>query len=224
MTSTETPPGATTSKPPSDTPRLRPRRRREFGEHVARTVDELQRRLLHGKGSTATATMAHLRAAASRAPGADYTILDVTAVPGSLLTRPGDEPTWQEWAKHSALTLYAVHQQSLDEPMHRPGAGIGAAVSRLAAAGNSPEAVRRRFTALGSAASYDALTYHLRGIAGLLRQHRISIDYGLLADDLLTFQQPGGPDRIRALWGREFYRIARTTDHPSDDTETTGKE
>jgi CRISPR system Cascade subunit CasB len=170
--------------------------------------------------------MARLRGAATRAPGHDYTVLDVTRVPEHLLGyQSGDEPTDSEWAKHSALTLYATHQQSIrDIPMHRDGQTLGAAIGLLCHAETvSAEAVRRRFTALGTATSYDATLYHLRGLVGQLRQHRIALDYGLLADDLLKLLRPGGRERVRALWGRDFYRSA-ASDHDRSESVTTDTE
>lgn len=189
-------------------------RRRPFGNHVAGTVAVLQKRVLN-RDPAAIATMAHLRAAADKPPGADYRVLSVIAVPEAFLGNPGDEPTGHEWAKHTALTVYAFHQQSATGPMHEDGEGLGIAVSRLAASATSPDAVRRRFSALGAAMTYDATVYHLRGLVGLLKQKKLPLDYGLLADDLLAFRWPDGRDRVRARWGREFYRANPS----SNDTE-----
>ncbi|GAB1646743.1 type I-E CRISPR-associated protein Cse2/CasB [Krasilnikovia sp. MM14-A1259] len=192
---------------PGEAPAPATQRRREpFGHHVARTVADLQDRLIR-RDSSAVATLARLRAAAGRAPGAVYTVLTVTSVPDRFFqAAPGDEPTRQEWAKHTALTLYAGHQQSVGEPMHVDGIGLGTAISRLARTADSPDAVRRRFSALGATMTYDATAYHVRALISLLRQHRIPLDYGALADDLVRLQWPGGHDRVRAQWGREFYR------------------
>ncbi|OJF12152.1 type I-E CRISPR-associated protein Cse2/CasB [Couchioplanes caeruleus subsp. caeruleus] len=154
--------------------------------------------------------MSKLRGAVTRPPGSEYAVLDVTSVPDRFFRRPpGDAPVDEEWAKHTALTLYAVHQQSLSSPMHADGVSLGSALSRLAREAESGTAVRRRFTALGNAMTYEGLTYHLRGLIGLLKQRRIPLDYGLLADDLLDFRHPDGRDRVRALWGRDFYRTSQ---------------
>ncbi|GIF16287.1 type I-E CRISPR-associated protein Cse2/CasB [Actinoplanes teichomyceticus] len=209
-----------TSPPPTAGGRRPPARRRQpFGNHVAATTADLQTRLLQSRESSAVATMARLRAAATKPPGADYTVLTVTRVPDRFHQfPPGDEPTRQEWAKHTALTLYAGHQQSVSAPMHVDGIGLGAAVSSLARKADSPEAVRRRFSALGSAMTYDTVIYHVRGLVTLLKQHRIPLDYGALADDLVQLQWPDGRDRVRAQWGREFYRTF-TAQPTSDDSQ-----
>ena len=44
-----------------------------------------------------------------------------------------------------------------------------------------------------------------------MRDKRIAIDYGLLADDLLALQSADGRARVRALWGREYYRAPDET-------------
>src|SRR5690606_36652131 len=159
------------------------------------------------------AVMAHLRAALTTPPGYDYTILSYTRVPDTFLsTEYRDAATKEEQAKHLALALYAVHQQSIyDQPMHRDGVGLGTAISQLSRAAASEEAVRRRFAALGTAISFDEASYHLRSLIRLLRDKRIAIDYGLLADDLLALQSADGRARVRALWGREYYRAPDET-------------
>jgi len=206
------------------------RRRQRFGHHVAGRVEALQRDV-RNRSSSAIAIMARLRASVGRAPGYDYAVLDVTSVPENLLGyRPGDGPTDTEWAKHTALTLYALHQQSIhDTPMHRDGPGLGTAISQLARVAASPDAVRRRFIALGTATSYDATVCHIRGLVAQLRDHKIGLDYGLLADDLVALLRPGGRDRIRAVWGRDFYRNATDeedaqAEHNTDDTSNDNKE
>ncbi|MFK3984480.1 type I-E CRISPR-associated protein Cse2/CasB [Micromonospora sp. NPDC050397] len=197
------------------------RRRRPFGSHVAATVDVLQGHYRR-KQPAAVATMAQLRAAVGRLPGSEYQILQLTQVPDRYQPdRYGDDATEVEQAKHTALTLYALHQQSIqDAPMHIDGPGLGASISLLTKASGSAEAVRRRFAAIGTASTYTEVTHHLRTFVRLLRDHRIALDYGLLADDLVAVQRPGGRARVRAQWGRDFYRVAPdTTDDP--DTPTT---
>ncbi|GGQ50458.1 type I-E CRISPR-associated protein Cse2/CasB [Couchioplanes azureus] len=196
---------------PSPTP-PRVRRRRPFGQHTAQTVFALQNRTLGRRDPAVVALMSELRGAVTRPPGSASAVLDVTGVPDRFFRHPpGDAPVDEEWAKHTALTLYAVHQQSLSAPMHADGISLGAAVSRLAHEADSGAAVRRRFVALGNATTYDVLTHDLRELIGLLRQRRIPLDYGLLADDLLDFRHPDGRDSVRALWMRDFYGITRST-------------
>ena len=217
--STETVPASSDAAP---TPRYA-RRRTPFGGHVAATVTDLQTRLLERRDSSAVASMARLRRAAGQPPGSEYTVLSLTAVPDRYVQDvPGDEPTCAEWAKHTALTLYAAHQQSVGAPMHVDGIGLGSAVSRLARVASSPAAVRRRFSALGATLTYDAAVYHIRGLTSLLRQHRIPLDYGLLADDLVEMQRPTGRERVRARWGRDFYRAFSST--ATEDTDPTNTE
>jgi CRISPR system Cascade subunit CasB len=195
------------------------RRRRDFGNHVAGSVARLQEGYVAQPKAVASATaaMARLRGTVDQSPGSSYDVLGETRVPERLLEGwAGDEPTPRERAKHAAMALYATHQQSVRETrMHVDGVALGEAVNRLAnkpkSDGSDPAAPRaavlRRFAALGTAATYEELVHHLRSLVRQLRDERIALDYGLLADDLERFQRPAGPDEVRALWGRDFYRI-----------------
>lgn len=176
-----------------------------------------------------TATLARLRSNVGAPPGADPSIWAVTVDRVSEDAR-GDDPTREEVAVHVALTLYAVNQQSRDSGAHRPGIGLGHAVSRLERArGGSPadqdegkvSPVRRRFDAVVTASSIGELTHHLRGLVTLMRAEDIGLDYGLLADDLVQFQQAGGQDAVRRRWGRQLYRIDKSVDIATADDTTT---
>ncbi|MGC5665070.1 type I-E CRISPR-associated protein Cse2/CasB [Micromonospora sp. WMMD723] len=211
------------------TPRRKPwvRSCGELGKHVSRTVGVLQSRLLRdAPDPEAVSTLARLRRGIGRVPGFDYTLERYLQVPPHLLgRRPADdaEAADAEYAAHDAVTLYALHQQSRRERMHSPGHGLGQALAALVRASRSPEGVRRRFAALGTASSYPESVYHLRSLIVMLREHQIPLDYGLLADDLQTLRQPGGRPRVQAVWGREFFRSnfndATDTDSVTPDPE-----
>ncbi|URM92167.1 type I-E CRISPR-associated protein Cse2/CasB [Streptomyces sp. MRC013] len=136
----------------------------------------------------------------------------------------------EDTAVHIAVTLWALHQQSLrDEPMHLAGWSLGRAVRRLAhgrtgvrdsgaavdSAGADPvakqvedasETVRRRFVRIGTASDTDVLATRLREMVLLLRSARIPLDYALLADRLLRWQDENRRDDVRRTWGRDFHR------------------
>lgn len=206
--------------PPADARPAPTRRRRPFGGHVAGTISRLQQRHLD-RSPTAAALLAQLRTAVTAAPGSQYSVLELTAVPDQwLASQPDRDPTDTELAKHAALALYALHQQSVyDKPMHVDGPGFGTAISLLSRETTSSEAVRRRFTALGTATTYSATLHHLRSLVHQLRGYKIGFDYGLLADDLVTLLGPAGHERVRAIWGRDFYRHLPTAE--SDATNPT---
>lgn len=202
---------------PASDPQLLTRPQEKLGHHVARTVSSLQAKLLASKPRPeAVAALARLRRGLGREPGSDYTLDDYLAVPDELLAELDELPRHRivaaekvfdaEYAKHAALTLYALHQQSRQEPMHVDGRGLGTAIADLARLSSGPEGVRRRFAALGTAISYEEALYHLRSLTLMLREHRIPLDYGLLADDLRRLRRPGGRAQMQAAWGREFFR------------------
>ncbi|GGS32133.1 type I-E CRISPR-associated protein Cse2/CasB [Streptomyces griseoviridis] len=139
----------------------------------------------------------------------------------------------EDTAVHVAVTLWALHQQSLrDEPMHLTGWSLGRSVRRLAhgqtgirdsgsATGdggtadeiraeerveNASETVRRRFVRIGAASDTDVLATRLREMVLLLRSARIPLDYTLLADQLLLWQDENRRDDVRRAWGQDFHR------------------
>lgn len=136
----------------------------------------------------------------------------------------------EDMAVHIAVTLWALHQQSLrDEPMHLSGWSLGRAVRRLAhgrtgvrdsgaavdGTGPDPvvervedasETVRRRFVRIGTASDTDVLATRLREMVLLLRSARIPLDYAFLADQLLLWQEENRRDDVRRAWGRDFHR------------------
>lgn len=195
-----------TTDPPQRRPR--PRSRSELGDYVASVVSGLQSRLLRERPDPAmVGALARLRRAIGREPGSDYNLERYLFVPDRLISYlPPSQPADAEYAVHDAVTLYALHQQSQRQPMHVSGAGLGVAVSILVNKSASPDGVRRRFSALGTADTYQEAVYHLRNLTTMLRTHEVQLDYGLLADDLLQLRKAYGRAKVRAAWGREFYR------------------
>ncbi|AEB44346.1 MULTISPECIES: type I-E CRISPR-associated protein Cse2/CasB [Micromonospora] len=219
---------AVEAEPAGPAQKTRHRRRRELGEHVARTIGRLQARVLSTVPQPeAVSALARLRRGIGRTPGFDFSLERYVQVPEHLLgRRPADdtEPTDAEQAAHDAVTLYALHQQSRRERMHADGRGLGQAMAELVRRSTGPDGVRRRFAALGTASTYHESIYHLRSLITMLREHQIPLDYGLLADDLQTLRIPGRRPTIQAIWGREFFRSrpsadadAPVTDNPEED-------
>lgn len=115
-----------------------------------------------------------------------------------------------ENALYTALTLWALHQQSRGTAMHRPHTrerptGLGAAVRRLMPPGEIDEPVRKRLVRAGTAPDLVTLAQRLRDIVVLLRRADVPLDYGLLAGQLYTWQWPDGPGAVRREWGRSFH-------------------
>jgi CRISPR system Cascade subunit CasB len=197
-----------------------------YTEHVASVVDSkianLQRGYLADR-SAAVAALARLRRGVGKPAGSVLDILEFTYAPEFVADPRDDAPTAAEVAAHLCLTLYAVHQQSQRQPMHRRGSEhrLGRSIRALipeTITNYVEHSVARRFAILGTADSLDELTHHVRGMVQLLRAHDIPLDYQQLATDLLRWQRPDGPARVRLGWGRDFHRT-RTT-NPSTTTST----
>ena len=196
---------------------------------VGKLVAERAARLAGSRErSSSVAAFAHLRANVNREPGIDGSIWGITidGVPGYPRS---DEPTREELAVHTALTLFAVHQQGVGEDMHRVGVGLGQAVRRLddVTGGGSDDTtspVRRRFNALVTAETLSEVRNHLRGLITQLRARGIALDYGMLADDICQFEWPGQADSVRRRWARQYHRLlsasAEQPDNQDDKTTT----
>ncbi|GHG50674.1 type I-E CRISPR-associated protein Cse2/CasB [Streptomyces griseocarneus] len=152
----------------------------------------------------------------------------------------------EDRAVHLAVTLWALHQQSLrDEAMHVRGWSLGQAVRRLAqeknetpATGDEPSdddtrtggkpgavenvspTIRKRFVRLGTSSDIDTLGRRLREMVLLLRNARIPLDYGLLADQLDRWQHEAHQADVRRAWGRDFHRPYAVTTPADDESES----
>ncbi|WP_257210533.1 type I-E CRISPR-associated protein Cse2/CasB [Actinomyces ruminis] len=168
----------------------------------------LQARYLRNE-SQGRADVAALRKAASRAPGDLPEVWSLTAVP--VVSGAGDTPTREEFAVHTAMTLYAVHQQSRNEGMFQPGVGLGQAARDLIGPRDQENpSARARFNALVTSTTVNELRHHLRSFISQLRARRIPLDHAMLADDLVDFQRPGGTKDVRLRWSRQYGRISAT--------------
>ncbi len=147
------------------------------------------------------ADLAALRRGVGREPGSVpqmwqyYTTLQAD---GHLTTRLR--------AEHAALTLFAIHQQSLPRSAHELGSGLGTAVKELRASGKfSPDAVDRRFGTAATATSLSEASYHLRGLVRQLRQIQRPLDYTALFWDLVTWQNPARLGQVRRRWAAQYF-------------------
>ncbi|GGO96994.1 type I-E CRISPR-associated protein Cse2/CasB [Actinomyces gaoshouyii] len=207
---------------PSDAARAAPtsnRQPRRLGV-AGRTVDQrlagphgLQSRHLQRNESAARGQLAALRKASSQAPGESPEVWSLTEV--VVPEHAGDAPTWEEIAVHTAMTLYAVHQQSRTEPMFSPGRGLGRAARALVGIGEEENpSTRARFNALVTSTTITELQHHLRGFISQLRAQSIPLDHAMLADDLVAFQRPDGATTVRLRWARQF-ASPHTSEDPS---------
>lgn len=197
---------------------------RDRAARVERFVEERVRALQNGyrgNHSDAVAALARLRRGVGIRVDADIELMGLAlSGPSIELLDPArfvsDEPTSEERAAFAASTLYALHQQSRrDKSMHHRGYSLGRSARLLTRAVESGS-VRQRFTALGTATTWDETVHHARGLIQQLRQHSIPLDYGRFARDLFDLHVGYG-DRVRMSWGRDFYRL-----HDPDDDAPSG--
>ena len=204
-------PRETDSAPPESRQRAR-----RLAEDVGRLVDwriggprGLQARYLHNE-SRARGEMAALRKGASRDSGELPEIWELTSV--EIPEYASDAPTREEIAVHTAMTLYAVHQQSRTEPMFRPGVGLGRAARELVGWDEKNPSAQKRFNALVTSTTVAELRHHLRGFVSLLRARDIALDHAMLADNIVHFQRPNGAKQVRLAWARQYYSLSPAGD------------
>ncbi|PRX95415.1 type I-E CRISPR-associated protein Cse2/CasB [Allonocardiopsis opalescens] len=219
------------------TTRERPQPYGAVAAFVHERVTALQRDYLRDRPG-AVAALARLRRGAGRTLAEVPDLWGLAGGPELYDVRPPSHDSARaeaaqeqvETAAHIALTLFAVHQQSRrDAGMHRPGRGLGGAVRRLMPGNDIDEPLRKRFVQAGSATTTATLAYRLREIVVLLRGESIPLDYGLLAGQLHTFQQPGGINRVRLAWARDFHAhrdraVQAADDSAVPDVDTTAKD
>lgn len=172
--------------------------------YTAGRLKKLEIGLATGK---ARATLANLRRGIGKSPGdmPELWGLILADLPEELLSKTG-EPTKGEWAVYTALTLYAMHQQSKNICMHEDGTGLGTAVGKLVKIEEERERITRRFNMFASSSDIEEVSIHLRGLIRLLRKEGIALDYVKLACDLYDFQwREDSQAKVRLRWGQDFY-------------------
>lgn len=183
---------------------------------VGTYVAGLQRDFLGERKSSARATLARLRQAVDEAPGVNPDVWQIVLeiLPEQFIGSR-DQPTKGEWAAHLALTLYGVHQQGNNTPMHEPGVTFGTAMGRLM---RERPSAKSRYDALLSASHFAGRRNYLRSLTGLLSTDGIPVDHGRLALDLFRLQSADHKNSVVRVWGRDFYRAFahRLTEKASD--------
>ena len=185
----------------------------EDAKQVSAFVKHKIIKLKENQNDAATrAMLAKLRRGIGKTPGSMPELWEVTmeGMPEALY-RKGGEPTRGEWAVHTALTLYALHQQGKDlqkKWMHQDDVTLGTALRKLINNDEEQEKrVKRRFDTAATSESLPEFAHHLRGVIQILKTQDIPLDYALLAKDLYWFQVQEARDGIKLNWGRDFYKV-----------------
>lgn len=173
-------------------------------------------------GST-KALLAQLRRGIGKRPGElpELWGIFLNELPEEHMNRNG-EPSREEWAIYTTLTLFALHQQGHDSLMHVDGDEnrLGCAAGRLSKYSDD-ESGRILFKLSLAAQSNDMeeLSYRLRTLIKILSDNDIKLDYVDLAGDLYNFQFEDSVDKVRLKWGQDFYRDFKLDDNRKDDND-----
>ena len=170
-------------------------------------------RLLERGDSWSKAMLAKLRRGVGKDPAEVPDIWEVTmgGIPDELTCKSGEfKATEAELAIHTALTLYAMHQQSNAKTVNTADKSFASATRSLISAEKGNEAaVKRRFDAIVTANDMEELAHHARGLIQLMKSSDkpIMLNYPMFAEDLYRFQFPEGKLNVRLKWGQDFYRM-----------------
>ncbi|MEU5443703.1 type I-E CRISPR-associated protein Cse2/CasB [Streptomyces griseofuscus] len=169
-------------------------------------------------GPDAQAELAALRSGTGREPGTVAAMWPFHRTRMASEWRNKGALTRDLAAEHTALTLFARHQQTHNRPMHVAGHSPGTAaglLARKAAAGSegraATAALERRFGVLLTSADADELAMHLRSLVPLLSKAAIGLDYDLVRTALRSWDDPRRPDAAtgwRQRWDRDFHTAA----------------
>ena len=178
------------------------------------------------KNRKAGAELANLRRGIGHIPGdfPELWGLIMKDFPDELLSKTG-EPTKGEWAAYISLTLYAMHQQSIDVSVNEKDVSIGRAVGKLISSEDDRERVGRRFNAFASATDIEEAAQHLRGLIRLIKSKKIKLDYPNLACDLYDYQWgEESRARVRLRWGQDFYYRNKQNNDAAENNNNQSKE
>jgi CRISPR system Cascade subunit CasB len=160
--------------------------------------------------SSMKAILANLRKGIGKPPGSMPELWSVTydGMPKSLISH-SELPSRGEWAIHTSLTLFALHQQGKDvinQPMYKDGETLGRTLRKLIKNEEDEKRVKRRFDSAATSDSLEEFSHHLRGLVQIMKAQSLPLDYPLLTEELFWFQIPEYRDNLRLKWGRDFYQ------------------
>lgn len=153
------------------------------------------------------AALAKLRRGAGHSPEEVPEAWEITLadLPEELLGREG-EVSWAEQAIHTALTLFALHQQGKSESVSRKGVSFGTAARRLVLPDKSNEqTIKRRFDAALTSKDFAEFSRHARSLVQLIKAKEGYLDYPQFAKDMYWYQNPEFRNRIMLKWGQDFW-------------------
>ena len=204
----------------------------QIGVFVSQKVARLQAALLgSGPGSTAArALLARLRKLDKPSGGVWATAGSelFVGLPEICFSR-GDERRMLAAVKTS-LKLYALHQQSRQQPMalvakdSDQGEGtvrrsFGWSCRAIEYDLENATGVVRRLASLESARDFAGIENGLRGLIQLMRAHDVPVDYYQLARDLYLLQLDSCRSDVFMRWSRDYYRGGARREKASQGTQ-----
>ena len=185
-----------------------PIRKDQIKQYVAQQLFRLEQQRSISAGRVA---LAQLRRGIGHEPG------ELPQLWGAFLSglpeelqNSSSQPSREEWAIYTALTLYALHQQGRQDSVNSDGVSLGSAAAKLAANDEARERIWRRLNLVAQSDDMIEMNYRLRQLITLLKAEGIGLDYVMLAADLYEYQFTDSVNRVRLRWGQNFFYTHNT--------------
>ena len=153
------------------------------------------------------AALAKLRRGVGLSPEDSPETWEITLadLPEELLSHDG-KASDAERAIHTALTLFASHQQGQTKTVSQGGISFGTMLRRIVAPDKSNElTIKRRFDAAATSKDFIEFSRHARSLITIAKANEIGLDYPRFAKDLFWYQNPEIRQRILFKWGSDFW-------------------
>ena len=160
-----------------------------------------------GLESRQRAALAKLRRGVGLAPDDAPETWEITLadLPEELLSHDG-KVSLAEQAIHTALTLFAAHQQGKGSSVSQNGVSFGTMARRIVSPDKSNElTVKRRFDAAVTSKDFTEFSRHARSLIKIAKANDVNLDYPRFAKDLYWYQDPEMRQKIIFRWGGDFW-------------------
>lgn len=133
------------------------------------------------------------------------------------LSRTGT-PTREEIAVYTAIRLYAIYQQGVEQLLYTPyykrndgdkTLTLFQAMAGIQNAGDDATALRRQITQVLATTNFETTINSLTRLVGVLKGKKTGavVDFAQLAEDIFWYQTGyKSANKVRLQWGQDFYR------------------
>ena len=175
-----------------------------------------------GLESRQRAALAKLRRGVGVAPDDAPETWEITLadLPEELLSQDG-RVSHAEQAIHTALTLFATHQQGKSGSVNQSNMSFGTMARKIVSPDKSNElTVKRRFDAAITSKDFSEFSRHARSLIKIAKANDVNLDYPRFAKDLFWYQDPEMRQKIIFRWGGDFWVTIKKNQNQTEGEES----